>query len=112
MGEKDRIEVLMKEYDTLRAEILVRVQSRFALASILGGAATIAIATEAGGERHWLLGGLVALGAILLWVWLGRLIVIAHKGLVRLEHAVNGIAGETLLRWEHDRPTARWHEWR
>lgn len=53
MDDKTRIDVLMKEYDTLRAEILVRMQSKFAVTTLIGSKAASGLDRARSVARSW-----------------------------------------------------------
>lgn len=104
---KTKIDVLMKEYDTLRQEILARSNNRFSILGLMFAAATalaafkntsmlkdISLTTAAWSMAVWLL----LMGAV--WWSLGRLIYACNRRLVMIERQVNELAGEELLRWE------------
>jgi hypothetical protein len=105
-GERlDReLTALFKEYDTLRAEILVRVRARFELLGLfLAGAAVILSR-----KSHWLLWPF-GLGIAVLWAYLGTAVSLCARRLVEIEARVNTLvradadpaAGDPLpLQWE------------
>jgi len=101
MDDNARIDILLKEYETLRTEIISRTQSRFAITSIAAGAVALAFSAGSTLGSPWLFLILTSLAAALLWARLGGLIRRASEGLHRVEEKVNEIAGEELLVWEH-----------
>lgn len=95
----DHIQILFKEYDTLRAEILGRANNLFQLL-------TVAIVA-----MGWLLSHpqdtalpvalCVSIFAILAFgVLIWRAVHLAARRLRELEREINGLAGKDLLKWE------------
>ncbi len=96
---KEKIDVLMNEYKTLRDEILMRTNSGFGMIA-LGG--TILI---------WLVGSYKGWRTIVYFVFLAALytavcvvnwkvIKKCNQRIAQIEESVNQLAGETLLEWE------------
>jgi hypothetical protein len=102
-------DILFKEYDTLRAEILERQRGAFQL-TLIAGAAFAWFATHMidswskygrTGKTIWVIGGLILLA------FFARLANQAmhdakqiSKRLIEIEKKINKIAGEKLLEWE------------
>jgi hypothetical protein len=101
---QDALNVLLKEYDTLRSEILARIGNRFALLSVVVAAvAFVGSQKVAIGGWRW---GLLALATVvisLIWVQLGRAIGRLSTRIAVIEGKVNEITGDELLHWESDR---------
>lgn len=99
--DKLKIQILLKEYDTLRAEILARTDNRFGLLTVFTGivGAMAAFNNELGREVF----GFIAATAVLMlviWFWLDYLIGCCSERLKAIEESVNKIAGDELLEWE------------
>jgi hypothetical protein len=118
LAAKDQIEILLKEYDTLCAEILVRTTGGYQLivvGAILFTALLTVMATRSAPSssdigRSWLslhtrtafwvcLCVLIAFGCVFSWAFRRDINIIAER-LQRIEHQVNGLAGTDLLEWE------------
>ena len=69
MDAKDQVEILMKEYDTLRAEILQRASHRFTLLSLAGAICAYAFFFAGNLGRVQEIALLVG-GTLLLGIWL------------------------------------------
>ncbi len=99
---KDRIDILLKEYDTLRAEILNRTNNLFTLMAIGGGVLTLLLSFK--NELRLWLPLLLIFGLIfgfIAWVNDRNIRRIARR-LMQIEYQVNQIAGgdTPLLEWE------------
>jgi hypothetical protein len=101
-----KINILLKEYDTLRAEMLQRMNARFAIVGLLGALLVLLISKwewqPAGWplDVRWLVG---VLGASILagvfWRF-GTLIRKLAARVSQVEQRVNQLAQEDLLTWE------------
>ena len=101
-----KINILLKEYDTLRAEMLQRINARFAIVGLLGALLVLLISKwgwqPAGWplDVRWLVG---VLGASILagifWRF-GTLIRKLAAQVSQVEQRVNKLAQEDLLTWE------------
>mgnify|MGYP001590629171 CR=1 FL=1 len=103
---KLKIEILLKEYGTLRTEILQRINARFAVVGLLGALFAFALSEVKGQPGmfsiyvRWLS---LALGAgvlVTLWWYLGIIIQRLASHISSIEQRVNQFAGEELLTWE------------
>lgn len=129
IDNKSKIEVLLKEYETLRGEILSRIRSRFAVIGYLGAVVAFVLFQTKGvswpdpvwplslfgasGAAVWPTVILVAAVAILLAIWwqFGSLINKCALRVAQIEQKINSLAGEELLLWESQderRPLFRW----
>jgi hypothetical protein len=99
LGEKERLQVLLAEYNTLRAEILTRTSNGFQVASISAGLIAILLQWPVG-VRFWmgLSLGLTLCGCCL-WIILSATAKLEAR-LRTLEQAINDRVGEELLTWE------------
>ena len=116
----DSSDILLKEYETLRQEILAAMSSRnsilsFGLATI-GAILTASLATQTGPSPS-LLSSLIlelavlAISIFVLFMWLGEYqrMQRAGKFLVGLEKRINEIASKKLLTWETSLRAKRGH---
>lgn len=114
LSAKEQIEILLKEYDTLRAEIIARTTGGYQVISIGAVLFTalltvVATRTHPAGEV-----GTKLLRSTLFWVALGALVVFAGVSMSftyrdinliagriqQIEQKVNRLAGVDLLEWE------------
>lgn len=104
--KKYKIDILLKEYETLRQEILARTGHRFVLVSLAGGLMGFLITTLFTTKAHpslvvyiFALVGAIVLGVI--WRRFQLLIEQLSEGIVRIEHRINDLADDAeLLKWE------------
>jgi hypothetical protein len=102
-GRSGVIDVVLHEYDSLRAEILARSDARFQLIGYLGIAATLLGTQISEGARGWLIG--IALGSfIVIWLRFGFLIKKCANRLLEIEAEVNKELHTTALVWETRQP--------
>ena len=92
-----RVTVLLKEYDTLRAEILARIRSRYELLTV--GLAGLGLLLA---RRHSNAALLIGLGGLVLGLhtYFGQTISKINDRLADLEAEVNRRLGDELLLWE------------
>ena len=114
--EEDRVrykvDVLLREYDTLREEVIARTNNRFAISGLLG-----AIMVFVGGKSEldivwrWTV-VLVALVVLTIFWWsIGDVMHQIGAHLIGIEGRVNALLGEQLLEWERatgNRRATRW----
>ncbi|MFA6560302.1 MAG: hypothetical protein WCV00_00155 [Verrucomicrobiia bacterium] len=101
MTQSEKVEVLFKEYDTLRVEILQRSSQRFqflAIAGAIGAFALFRTSPLTSGQAV----ALIAACNIVLCVWwrLGQCIARCSMRIAEIEQRINDLAGEKLLHWE------------
>ena len=102
------VEVLLREYGTLRDEILSRVRARFELLGFI-----VAISAFLGSKDvgiPWRI-VFVAVGAVLalaVWTWLANNIKACATRIREIEAKVNLLMGDSLLEWETTRPQHSW----
>lgn len=92
-----RVTVLLKEYDTLRAEILARIRSRFELLAV--SFAALAVLVKVQHASAWLIVGLV-IGVAVLHSYFGWSIAKISDRLATIEGEVNRRLDDNLLAWE------------
>jgi hypothetical protein len=106
IGPKERLQVLLAEYNTLRAEILTRTSNGFQVTSIIAGLVAILLQWPIG-LRFWM--G-VTLGLVLyicsLWIILSATAKLAAR-LRALEIIINTLVGKELLMWERNYGSAQ-----
>jgi hypothetical protein len=97
----DSISILLKEYDTLKSEILQRCGHRFALLGMMG--AVLGYGVFKSRELTYHQFGALAVAALFLtfvWIRFGQLIVKCSNRIAEIETMVNKRMGEDLLVWE------------
>jgi|GEM_PF-1196471 len=102
LEQKDRIQILLSEYSTLRAEIISRTGYGFQLTSIGIGLVTYALKEmSANSPWYFWLGVAVLVAVFVLGIFVNNrdLKRAAHR-VKALEHEINSRAGEHLLIWE------------
>jgi len=103
----EHVEILFKEYDTLRTEIIVRNNSVGHLLAIVAAGLTWGVTWMASHPPvNWQIGACLAVLLLLMILYFRALYVeISNQAakLVDLELAINEIAGKTLLTWESTR---------
>ena len=98
LTNQEKIQVLLKEYDTLRAEMLQRFTQRFQFIMIIGVICGYAFFKE---DSHQALIAKIALIlVIIVWYWIGYLVATYSWRIAKIEKHVNKLAGEKLLQWE------------
>jgi len=113
MESDTRVQILSMEYDTLRAEILMLISSRYQFLGFATAAAAI-LATGAGhlslGPGVWFLailaGGIFFFGVGSFW-YLGNRIALISMRVARIEDRINGLVpagpgNPKLLSWESE----------
>ena len=105
-----KINILIKEYETLRTEILQRINQRFAFIGLSGAAAGYAF-LKAGGQTYVIILILVMSISILagLWFYYGRVIHRCSSRLSEIEQQINSLVGDKLLVWETRRRSSFFH---
>jgi len=101
MTDSEKIQILLKEYETLRAEMIQRFNHRFGFLTIIGGLGTFLLfkASELSIIQTLAL-VITVIFVILVWLWIGALIAACSRQVAELEKQINELAGEELLRWE------------
>ena len=98
------VEILMKEYDSLRSEVIERVKTAFSHLAFFGAIVAFAFQSPTGSSVNpkllfWLaiFGALFVLYiSVINWFWVGR--IASH--LQVLETKINHINGKPMLSWE------------
>jgi len=99
LDPKTKIDILLKEYETLRNEIQVRINNRFTIFGLFAATGTFT-ATQSRTLLNWIIASLFVMSLLVLWWRLGYLIKRCSSRIAELEQLVNELAGEELLAWE------------
>ena len=112
MDDSQRADVMLREYDTLRSEILQRVKNRYELFGFVGIIAGIVVSQDVD-HKWWAVGVMLGLGSLnwaLQWLGIRR----CAERLVHIENAVNDLFGSPEERPEerpdpeHDNRVLAW----
>lgn len=111
MEEKDKIAILLHEYDTLRTEMIHRTNSAVVVLGVIGvlvGWLLTQLVSQQGYHSGGFWVGLAVLifVAIYFALWIPRDIGRAARHVLSLEGRINAMADETLLTWQSLWPTA------
>ena len=114
--DKDKINILLKEYDTLREETLSRMNNRFVMLGMTAAFLGFVLFSDNVRLDSHMLGltlrtivlvcGIMVVLAI--WLFFGYLVGTLARRVAAIERHVNQIAGERLLRWESEFGWGRW----
>lgn len=104
MDEQTKIQILLKEYDALRAEILQRSNQRFAFLTLFGAIGTYSLFIASSLKSYQII-ALIFSAVFLLAVWfrLGILIARCSRRISEIEEEINSMAGQKLLKWESEK---------
>ena len=104
MDEKVKVDVLLKEYETLSSYALQRNSQRFALLSVSGGLGSYAFfSAHAFDTYQRAILMVTAVALLLLWWQLGGMMVRCANRMAEIEERVNSVAREGLMQWESKR---------
>lgn len=99
--DRAKIDILFKEYDTLRTEVMARCNSRFLVVGFLVTLTVfVASESEVGLLARCLIGAFAVLAVAALWFRLGQLIKRCAVRIAEIEQKINKLMGEQLLAWE------------
>jgi ABC-type transport system involved in Fe-S cluster assembly fused permease/ATPase subunit len=95
----DKIQILFHEYDTLRTEVIHRINNMYQL--IVGSVALLIWLASKWGTASFC-AFLIFSSLVFLFFWwiIYRGITTLNRRLQQLEEEINGLAGEQLLKWE------------
>lgn len=102
LSEKDKIQILLQEYNTLRSELVANTGRALQMATLVGIALTLTLSRPVD-KRFWI----VAIIGVVGLVGLGSVVIrdvrrLGHR-VIELEKDINRRAGEELLVWENRR---------
>jgi hypothetical protein len=97
---KKRIDILFKEYDTLRQETIMRMNQRLSMTNVFTGLAVFVVAVKPADMLPMYVGVPWAIILLIIWVRTAQLLNNLRRRLVLVEIRVNELAGEKLLAWE------------
>ena len=99
MNQKEKLDILFREYETLRAEINTRIQSRFNVLAVT--IALLAIIANKDTSLSLFLLVPVAIFVFVVW-WRVRVWIIRCGNRVAdIENEINILAGCEILKWEN-----------
>jgi hypothetical protein len=105
----DHVEILFKEYDTLRSEAISRRSEGFQFA-LIGGAGFAWFTAHTDGKKLWF--GLVALAIVYGWIIFCAIrdLTFLSLRIGEIERQINKLSGANLLKWESywGWPSFRW----
>ena len=110
--EKAKIDILLKEYDTLRVEILQRTKSRFASLGLFSSIIAYGVfrSNPHNGLQLFFLGFIMFL-VFAVWFALGYCMWRCSNRISEIENKVNQIVGQgDLLRWETNLQESCFHK--
>ena len=97
----EKVQILLKEYETLRVEMIQRFNHRFNFLTIIGAVgAFVFFKTEK--ISYLQVSAFVAttISILIVWFWIGHVIARCSRRVSEIEKKVNELAGEDLLLWE------------
>ncbi|MGD0276565.1 MAG: hypothetical protein ABSB79_11050 [Syntrophales bacterium] len=98
MSPKEKIDVLLKEYDSLRSEIISRIQSRFTVTGIIVALAVFIVNEE--GQIELIMGGILVIAILFFWWRVRAWILLCSVRISEIEEEINKLAEDKLLVWE------------
>ena len=100
-ADQAKVQILLKEYDTLRAEIASRINQRFAIVGfVLAMVSFVGTKSDLAIPHRWVLGILGLAMSVVLWWRLGHLMKRCSTRICAIERRVNQLMGDELLVWE------------
>jgi len=109
-SDKVKIDILMREYETLRTELLQRINQRFACIGLSGAVLAYGFFKV---ERHTMASVLIVIVAIsivgVICFHFGRLIHQLALRILEIEQRINSLLGDELLVWETRRRNKFFH---
>lgn len=110
-SDKVKIDILMKEYETLRTELLQRINQRFACIGLAGAVLAYGFFKI---ERNTIASVLIVIIAIsivgVIWFHFGRRIHEIALRILEIEQRINSFLGDELLVWEIRRRNKLFHK--
>lgn len=109
-SDKLKIDILIKEYEILRTELLQRINQRFAFIGLTGAVVAYGFFKV---ERYTIANVSILIVAIsilgVIWFHFGRLIHQLSLRIAEIEQQINSLAGDELLLWETRRRNKVFH---
>ncbi len=96
---KEQIDVLLKEYDTLRSEIINRMNSGVQIGVVAVGVVTFLASRQSNQASIWVV-VVPTTGIVIFSLVLWRDLYSASRRVAELEREINHLAGRALLKWE------------
>ena len=98
---KAKVDILLKEYDILRSEIISRTNNRFAVIGFIAALiAFVGSQSEMPLYVRCVIGGLAFVAILVIYFRLGQLIKRCAVRIAEIEEKINNLMGEKLLVWE------------
>jgi hypothetical protein len=99
LGTKDKIQILLAEYNTLRSEIITRGGTGFQIIAIAAGLLALLLQRQI--DTRFVIGCIVLVAgtAAFTWIITGNIGKLSRR-ITEIEKDINKRAGETLLSWE------------
>jgi uncharacterized membrane protein len=111
IGEKEKTQILLNEYNSLRNEINARISNAFQVAAIATGAVALCFQSQWQGQVRDLALLIIVLGTIiLLWIIFHNFFN-AGLRVQELESDINRRVKEKLLIWENERGGLAIRDW-
>lgn len=104
------VDLLLHEYDALRAEILARTTSRFQLLGFAAVAVSVLAATTIGGVWKGILIAIIVVAAAAIWLRFGRYTDRCAARIRGIEATINFEVHAHALWWETNRPSVSFVE--
>ena len=103
----EKITIMLKEYDALRAEIISRINSRWQMTGLAIGLLSAIGFARSDASYFWVFAAIAAI--FLLVLWRQSILLMRHCGLriAEIENRVNELGGDELLAWESRAVTQR-----
>jgi hypothetical protein len=98
--QKDKVKILFHEYDTLRTEVIHRINNGYQLIAGVTGLLIWLVSHAGVNWRFCILLGISVAVVLVLWRGIYQDIKTIARRLRELENEINKLAGETLLVWE------------
>lgn len=99
LGEKEKVQILLQEYSTLRSELVANGTKTFQMAALVGALLTLTLGRPVD-NRFWIAALVGVVGLFALGFTVVRDIKRLNRRVTELEAEINRRAGEELLVWE------------
>src|SRR5438093_6794501 len=98
-----RINIVLKEYDTLRAEVLQRLSARYQLLAVVAALGTLVGTRDVPASVIAVTVAITLVVLAVVWIWFLYDIDRCAEKISEIEDHVNKLAGTRLLSWETTR---------